>query len=53
MSEVTGLARLWEQVWAKAYDVTNHVGDRVLKRVNRAIARQSTTGGNKFSARRL
>ena len=41
MSEVTGLARLWEQVWAKAYDVTNHVGDRLLKRVNRAIARQS------------
>jgi beta-hydroxylase len=37
MSEATGLARVWE----KAVDVTNRVGDRLLKRVNRAIARQS------------
>jgi ornithine lipid ester-linked acyl 2-hydroxylase len=37
MSEVTGLARAWE----KAVDRTNRVGDRLLKRVNRAIARHS------------
>jgi ornithine lipid ester-linked acyl 2-hydroxylase len=44
MSEVTGPARVWE----KAVDLTNRVGDRLLKRVNRAIARQSVLPDQPF-----
>jgi aspartyl/asparaginyl beta-hydroxylase (cupin superfamily) len=38
MSDVAGSAA---RVWDRAVELTNRVGDRALKRVNRAIARQS------------
>ncbi len=44
MSDETGRARAWEQ----AVDLTNRVGDRLLKRVNRAIARWSVLPDQPF-----
>ncbi len=44
MPQDTGPARVWE----RAVDLTNRVGDRLLKRVNRAIARQSVLPDQPF-----